>query len=48
MTRRIFPIVTAITEDGFRRLPDSEVADIARSVLDGRLQHPDGPQAEVL
>ncbi|BBA96163.1 putative 20S proteasome beta-subunit [Actinacidiphila reveromycinica] len=48
LTRQIFPIVTVITEDGFRRLDESEVAAIARSVLDGRLEHPDGPQAEVL
>jgi proteasome beta subunit len=48
LTRQIFPIVTVITEDGFRRLPETEVAEIARSVLDGRLERPDGPQAEVL
>jgi proteasome beta subunit len=48
LTRRIFPMVSSITEEGFRRLTDSEVGDIARSVLDGRLEHPDGPQAEVL
>ena len=48
LTRRIFPIVTSITEDGFRRLDDAEVAEIARSVVDARLQRPDGPRAEVL
>jgi proteasome beta subunit len=48
LTRRIFPIITVITEDGFRRLAESEVSDIAHSVLDGRLEHPDGPRAEVL
>ncbi len=48
LTRRIFPIITVITEEGFRRLAESEVSDIARSVLDGRLEHPDGPRAEVL
>jgi proteasome beta subunit len=48
LTRRIFPIVSVITEEGFRRLPDAEVSEIARSVLDGRLERPDGPQAEVL
>ncbi len=48
LTRRIYPIVAAISEDGFRRLPEEEVAEIARSVLDGRLENPDGPQAEVL
>jgi proteasome beta subunit len=48
LTRRIFPIVSVITEEGFRRLPEPEVSEIARSVLDGRLERPDGPQAEVL
>ncbi|HEY5834771.1 proteasome subunit beta [Streptomyces sp.] len=48
LTRRIFPIVTVIDEDGFRRLAEDEVAEIARSVVDARLERPDGPQAEVL
>jgi proteasome beta subunit len=48
LTRQIFPVITVITEEGFRRLPDAEVAEIARSVLDGRLERPDGPQAQVL
>ncbi|MEO3852187.1 proteasome subunit beta [Streptomyces sp. B8F3] len=48
LTRRIFPIVTSITDEGFRRLPDAEVSEIARSVVDGRLEQPDGPRASVL
>jgi proteasome beta subunit len=48
LTRRIFPIVSVITEDGFRRLPEDDVAGIARSVVDARLERPDGPRAEVL
>jgi len=48
MTRRIFPIVTSITDEGFRRLPEAEVSEIARSVVDGRLELPDGPRASVL
>jgi proteasome beta subunit len=48
LTRRIYPIITVITEDGFRRLPESDVAAIARSVVDARLERPDGPQAQVL
>jgi proteasome beta subunit len=48
LTRRIFPIVGVITEDGFRRLPDEEVGALARSVLDHRLEHPNGPQAGLL
>nr|WP_202451186.1 proteasome subunit beta [Streptomyces sp. SID4948] len=48
LTRQIFPIITVITEDGFRRLADTEVAEIARAVVDARLERPDGPQAQVL
>ncbi|NGO73356.1 proteasome subunit beta [Streptomyces boncukensis] len=45
LTRRIYPIVVAITEDGFRRLAEDEVSGLAQAVYDGRLQLPDGPQA---
>jgi proteasome beta subunit len=48
LTRRIYPIVTVITEEGFRRLADDEVAELARAVHEGRLQLPNGPQAPVL
>jgi proteasome beta subunit len=48
LTRRIFPTVTVITEDGYRKLPESEIAAIARTVVDGRQERPDGPRAEVL
>ncbi|NLU66223.1 proteasome subunit beta [Streptomyces sp. HNM0574] len=47
LTRRIYPIVTVITDEGFRRLPDDEVAGIARTVHEGRLELPNGPQAPV-
>ncbi|WP_049567986.1 proteasome subunit beta [Streptomyces sp. SBT349] len=48
LARRIFPIVTVITEDGFRRLTEAEVSGIATTVTEGRLQLPNGPQAPVL
>ncbi len=48
MARRIYPIVSVIGEDGYRRLPESEVSEIARTVHEGRLQQPNGPQAPVL
>jgi proteasome beta subunit len=44
-TRQIFPVVTAITDDGFRRLPDAESAEYAQQVLDSRMRSPDGPAA---
>nr|WP_202534506.1 proteasome subunit beta [Streptomyces sp. SID3212] len=48
VARRIYPIVTVITEDGFRRLNDADSAEIARSILERRLQQPDGPRAALL
>ena len=45
VARRIFPIVTTITGDGFRRLPETEVADLAGQVVAGRMASPDGPLA---
>jgi proteasome beta subunit len=45
LPRRIFPVVTTITDDGFRRLPDSEAADYAEQVVQERMHSPDGPRA---
>src|SRR5271169_5266281 len=43
MARRIFPVVTTVTGDGFRRLPEAEVAQVARRVVADRMDSPDGP-----
>jgi len=48
LTRRIFPVVHVITEDGGRRLEDDEVADIADRVIAGRMSRPDGPAAALI
>jgi proteasome beta subunit len=45
LPRQIFPVVATITDDGFRRLPDSEAAEVAEQVVAGRMQSPDGPNA---
>jgi proteasome beta subunit len=45
LTRRIFPIVNVITADGQLRLPQDHVAEIADSVVSGRMVRPDGPAA---
>jgi proteasome beta subunit len=47
MTRRIFPVIAVVTEDGFTRLPESDVADIADQVVGARMQRPDGPAASL-
>jgi proteasome beta subunit len=45
LTRRIFPVVYVITAEGGQRIPETEVAEIADSVLAGRMNRPDGPAA---
>jgi proteasome beta subunit len=45
MTRRIFPVIVVVTEDGFSRLPEAEVASIADGVMAARMRRPDGPAA---
>jgi proteasome beta subunit len=45
LARRIFPVVTTITGDGFRRLPEAETAEVAQRVVAGRMDSPDGPAA---
>jgi proteasome beta subunit len=45
LTRRIFPVITAVDAHGFRRLPDNEVETITEAVVAERMQNPDGPQA---
>lgn len=46
--RALYPMVTAITADGYNRLTDAEVAEIARAVIDGRHAQPNGPRAPLL
>jgi proteasome beta subunit len=45
LARRIFPVVTIVTEDGFSRLDDAEIAEVADEVVAARMQRPDGPAA---
>ncbi|MFX4292667.1 proteasome subunit beta [Streptomyces bohaiensis] len=48
VARRIYPVVAVIAESGYRRLDEDEVTTVARSVLDGRLQLPNGPLAPLV
>ena len=48
IARRIYPIITVITEEGFRKLTEAEAAEIARTVLDRRLEEPNGPRAAIV
>jgi proteasome beta subunit len=45
LTRRIFPVVSVITADGYRRLSQDDVAAVADQVVAGRMVRPDGPAA---
>lgn len=45
MARRIYPVVSAVTADGYRRLSEDEVGALAQSVVDGRHDAPGGPTA---
>ena len=45
LTRRIFPVVSTVTVDGYRRLGDDEVGGVVDEVVAGRMQNPGGPQA---
>ncbi len=45
LTRRIFPVVTMVTADGYSRLGEAEIAEIADEIIAARMQRPDGPAA---
>ncbi|MFI6035017.1 proteasome subunit beta [Streptomyces sp. NPDC051315] len=45
ISRRIFPIVSIITEDGFERLPEPETEALSREMVERRSSRPDGPTA---
>jgi proteasome beta subunit len=45
LTRRIYPAITAVTGEGFRRLADDEVAATSEQVVAERMSSPGGPNA---
>jgi proteasome beta subunit len=45
LTRRIFPVVATVTDEGFRRLSDAESGEYAQVVVETRMHSPDGPHA---
>lgn len=48
VARKIYPIVNIMSDEGFRRVTDEESSRIARSIIERRLEQPDGPRAELL
>jgi proteasome beta subunit len=47
LTRRIYPVIATVTEDGFERLADEDAGRYAQAVVSGRMQLPDGPAVPV-
>ncbi len=45
LARRIFPVVSIVSADGYRRLSDDEVGAIVDTVVAARMQNPGGPLA---
>jgi proteasome beta subunit len=45
LARRIFPVVAVVTEEGYTKMPDADVARVADELVSGRLLRPDGPSA---
>jgi proteasome beta subunit len=42
LTRRIYPVVAAVTAQGYRRLSDEEVGEVVQSIVDERMTNPGG------
>ncbi|HZI98964.1 MAG TPA: proteasome subunit beta, partial [Actinomycetales bacterium] len=42
MTRRIWPVVATVTDSGYARWGDDQLADVVQSVVDGRVGDPGG------
>jgi proteasome beta subunit len=45
LSRRIYPTVTSVTAEGFRRLSDDEIQEVSQSVVNERMTNPGGPPA---
>lgn len=45
INRRIFPIVSVITEEGFERLSEPDTEELSREMVEQRRSRPDGPNA---
>ena len=42
LTRRIWPVVMTVSDEGVRRVPDDEIALVVQSVVDQRMTNPGG------
>jgi proteasome beta subunit len=44
LTRRIWPVVATVTVDGYRRVPEDELAGVVEAVVAGRVGDPGGAE----
>nr|WP_083734499.1 proteasome subunit beta [Actinomadura sp. CNU-125] len=44
-TRRVYPTIAVVTDDGYRALGEDELSAIVDEVVTGRMENPDGPVA---
>jgi proteasome beta subunit len=42
LTRRIWPVVMTVSDEGVRRVPDDEIGAVVQSIVDERMQNPGG------
>jgi len=47
LTRKIYPVVADVTQDGYRRVDDTELSAVVEAVLSKRMLRPDGPAADI-
>jgi proteasome beta subunit len=45
MARRIYPVVAVVTDEGFRQVPDDDLAGVVSSIVETRMAKPSGPTA---
>jgi proteasome beta subunit len=43
LARKIFPVVAVVSADGYRRVPEDEIGAVVQTVVQARLDRPDGP-----
>jgi proteasome beta subunit len=45
LTRKIFPVVLAASQDGVQRVSDTQIAGMVAEMMQSRAERPDGPGA---
>jgi proteasome beta subunit len=43
LARKIYPVVAVVSADGYRRVPEDEIGAVVQTVVQARLDRPDGP-----